>query len=131
MLIIGTISCFLNYRNVSCVEYEYGNFTLAIISGICFSLLILFISKFINKNKILEYLGRNTMGILIFHKIIILVFQSRLGLISHWLLDSNIFIELTLSILILIISIIISLIATEIVRKIFPMAIGEIRNNGK
>lgn len=116
---------------MSCVEYDYGNFALALISGICISLFILFISKIINQNKILEYLGRNTMGILIFHKIIILVFQSKLGLISQWLLDSNIFIELILSILVVIMSIIISLIATEIVRKIFPMAIGEIRDNGK
>lgn len=116
---------------MSCVEYDYGNFALALSSGICVSLIILFISKIIRKNKILEYLGRNTMGILIFHKIMILVFQSKLGLISRWLLNSNIFIEIILSILIVIISIAISLIATEIVRKIFPMAIGEKRNNGK
>ncbi len=67
------------------------------------------------------------MGILIFHKIIILIFQSKLGLISSWLLNSNIFIEFTLSILIVIISISMSLFATEIVRKISPLLIGEIK----
>ena len=100
---------------------------LALSSGICLSLFVLFISKIINKNKLFEYLGRNTMGILIFHKIIILIFQSKLGFISRLLLNSNIIIELLLSILIVIISIIISLIVTEIVRKIFPLLIGEIK----
>ena len=131
MLLIGVVCCFLNFQSVTCLEYEYGNFALALSSGICISLFVLFISKMINKNKMLEYLGKNTMGILIFHKIIILIFQSKLGLISHWLLSSNIFIELILSILIVIISIIISLLVTEIVRKIFPLSIGEAKNNVK
>ena len=104
-------------------------FNLAILSGICLSLVVIYISYIIKENRVLEYVGRNTMGILIFHKIIILIFQTKLGVISSLLKDSNIFIELSLSIVIVIISIVFSLIATEIVRKILPILIGEKRKS--
>ncbi|MBP3635030.1 MAG: acyltransferase [Bacilli bacterium] len=131
ILIIGVLACFFNKSNVSCIEYEYGYFTLALISGLCLSIVFIYIAYLINKNKVLEYIGRNTMGILIFHKLIILIFQTKLGIISKLLKNSNIYLELSLSILVVILSIIFSLLATEIVRRIFPLLIGEIkkRNN--
>ncbi len=42
MLLIGIICCFFNYKNVSCVGYDYGNFVLALSSGICLSLFYLY-----------------------------------------------------------------------------------------
>jgi len=128
ILIIGLLSFYFN-STVSCIDYDYGSLTLAILSGICLSLVVIYISYIIKENRVLEYVGRNTMGILIFHKIIILIFQTKLGVISSLLKDSNIFIELSLSIVIVIISIVFSLIATEIVRKILPILIGEKRKS--
>lgn len=129
LLLLGTVCCYLNYRDVAYVEYEYGNFALALISGICMSLFVLFISKNINDNKILQYLGKNTMGILIFHKITILLFQNKLGIITQLLIESNALIEIILSILIVEISISLSLILTEIIRKNLPYMIGESKKN--
>ena len=65
------------------------------------------------------------MGILIFHKLIILIFQTKLGSISSLLRNSNIVIEFIMSIIVVALSIVVSLIITEIVRKIFPIVIGE------
>lgn len=127
IFIIGLLACFLNEQNVSCIDYEYGYLTLALISGFCLSVVTICVAYLINKNKILEYIGRNTMGILIFHKLVILVFQTKLGIISKLLNSSNIFVELLFSIVIVILSIICSLIGTEIVRKICPILIGEKR----
>ncbi len=72
---LGVFCCFLNII-VSCVEYKYGNFVLALISGTCISIFFIYISYLINRNKILQYIGCNTMGLLIFHKIAILFSQS-------------------------------------------------------
>lgn len=127
-VIIGSFSCFLNYRNVNCMDYEYGNYFLAILSGISFSMAILYISRKIDNNKIMEYIGRNTMGIVIFHKLIVLVFQTKLGKISSLLINSNFIVELAISLLITVISIFISLIINYIVDKICPVLIGNRKN---
>ena len=55
--------------------------------------MILYISYLINENEALEYIGKNTMGILIFHKLPILVVQTKLGVISNLLIDSNLLVE--------------------------------------
>lgn len=110
---------------VSCIDYSYGNFILAITSGLTLSMTTVFFSFLINKNGILEYIGKNTMGILIFHKIIILLSQTKLGVVSTMLKNSNLFLELLISIVVVIISTAFSLIITEIVRKFLPILIGE------
>lgn len=132
VLLIGLISCFFNKDTVSCIDYKYGNVTLALLSGLCLSISTIYIAFIINKNKILEYIGKNTMGILIFHKLVILIIQTKLGIISQLLIKSNIIIELLLSIFAVFISIICSLMANNILKRICPIVIGEkIRNEHK
>ena len=83
-------------------------------------------NDFINsKNRILEYIGQNTMGILIFHKIVLLLFQSKLGIISTKLLNSTAYIELPIAIICVILSVIVSLIIAKIIRLFLPFLIGE------
>ena len=124
ILIIGLSACYLNTL-VSCIDYSYGNLTLTLLSGFCLSIVLIYISYVIEKNVILEYVGKNTMGILIFHKLIILIFQVKFGTISNLLRSSNIIIELCLSIVITVLSIIFSLFCTKIVKKILPILIGK------
>lgn len=131
IFIVGILACLINNKTVSCIDYAYGNFSLALLSGICLSCVVLYISFLINNNKILEYIGKNTMGILIFHKIIILIFQTKLGYVSKLLRSSNIFIELVLSVTITFISIGFSLLLNIITRKIIPLVLGEIHYNYK
>lgn len=125
ILVIGLLACFYNKEIVSCIDYEYGNIILALLSGISLSIFVIYISYIIDNNKILEYIGKNTMGILIFHKLIILVFQTKLGIISSMLKNSNIILEMFLALGVVALSIAFSLLITEIIKKIIPCLVGE------
>lgn len=124
MTILGTTCSFLNTL-ISYRALKFGSLILAFSSGLLLSIPVIYLAFKINKNKLLEYIGKNTMGILIFHKIIIVLFQSKLGIVSNLMKNSNIFIELLICILVSVITIAFSLIATKIVKLFFPILIGE------
>ena len=86
---------------------------------------IIYLSLLINNNKILEYIGKNTLGILVFHKPLIIIFQTKLGSISKMLINSNLFVEMFIGIIVTALSIALSVFITEIIRKKFPILIGE------
>ncbi len=130
MFIIGFVSFFFN-DVVSCIDYYYGNYVLMFLSSLFLSITAISVCYLMKYNKVLEYIGRNTMGILIFHKLVVLIFQTKLGIISNLLRNSNVFIEIFVSIVIVAISISFSLICTEIVRKTFPFLLGEVKNKTK
>ena len=121
---IGIVAAFAN-NIVSCIEYEYGNLTLTIISGITLSLVVIAISYRISHCYILEYIGKNSLGILCFHKIIVIIFQTKVGFLSQLLNDSNIYCEVFLAIIVAVISIFTSLLINEFLKLFFPISIGE------
>lgn len=123
-IVIGTVACFTNKSIVSAIDYRYGYFILAIASGLFLSTAIILVSCKIDKNILFEFIGKNTMGILIFHKIIIILFQSKVPYINNWLSNSHFIIEITLSISIAIIAIAFSIAITKIVEKIMPFSLG-------
>lgn len=120
MLLIGVAVALLNEK-ISAVNYRYGNLLLAFISGISLSITMIYISFIINKNKILEYVGKNTMDILIFHKLFILVCQTKLGYISKLMKNSNILIEMIIGVLVVILSILLSLMLAIVIRKFMKL----------
>ena len=130
MLMVGFFSCFCNYKRVSAIDYSYGNYILAILSGVSLSLFVLRICYKIDKSKIFEYIGKNTMGILIFHKLIVIISQSRLGVISSLLKDSNVIIELFTAMIISFISIGFSLVINNIIKRFCPVLLGIIKKVG-
>ena len=123
--VVGVIACYTNNTIVAMVEYRYGVYILAMMSGIFISLAMIYISLWLENKKILLKVGMNTMGILIFHKIIILIFQTKMGVFTNALINSNIIIEILLGLLISILSIALSILITNIIRKISPVLIGE------
>ena len=127
--IMGIFAALLNYRIVSAIDYAYGNLYLAIFSGIFLSISVLIFSKKIKRSKLLEYIGKNTMGILIFHKLIVLIMQSKLGIISNLLKKSNSFVEIIIGISIASIAIGFSLIINKVIKIICPIMVGEERKN--
>lgn len=127
ILLIGGYILSAPNTAVACMNHEYGNYWLFVISAIVTSLGLIFLVQRWNKNKILEYIGNNTIGILIFHKLIIVLFQTKLGIISTNLLHGNIIIQVVLSLIILAISIASCLIPIIILRKFCPILIGEKR----
>ena len=96
-----------------------------VLSGLFLSAFTICLSKVIDKCSVLEYIGRNTMGILIFHKLFVIIFQTKLGFMSKLLMDSNFLTEMAIAILVSIISILLSLIISWPIKKIAPFMLGE------
>lgn len=126
LLTIGISTGIIN-NFVFFVDYEYSNYILAMISTTTISLCIIYMSTIINSNIIMEKIGKHTMGILIFHKIVILIIQTKCGIISDLLKDSNILVELLINLFATMISIMISLIITKILKRFMPILLGEKR----
>ena len=122
---LGIICCFLNYRKVSAIDYNYGNYFFALMSGLFISTTVVLVSAKITSNKILEFIGRNTMVILIFHKIAILIAQTKLGMVSEILKNSNLLMELILAFCVVAVSVASSIVMGVFLRKGFPVLIGE------
>lgn len=122
--LLGVASAFIN-STINYMGMDYGILPLAFISGLCLSVTCLYFSYKINSNKILEYIGRNTMGILIFHKLIIVLFQSKLGIISKLMKNSNMILELLLCLIVSALAIGFSIFVTNIIKKVFPILVGE------
>lgn len=115
----GVLAYIFNSKNnVVWADYIYYNYFLTLIAGAAFSILIIEFSKLINKNKLLEYIGKNTMSILIFHKLVVYFCQFKFGIFSTWLQNSNLAIELTLAAVVNILAILFSLAADYILTKI-------------
>ncbi|MBR6688932.1 MAG: acyltransferase family protein [Clostridia bacterium] len=130
ILILAIIGCICTFFNIT-ISYRVltlGNLILSLIAGLFLSITFVYIAYKINCNKLLEYIGKNTMGILIFHKILIILFQAKLGIISTLMKNSNILVELLICMLVSILAIAFSILATKIVKLFFPTLVGE---NGK
>lgn len=125
-LITGLCCCFLgNKIHLSYIDFYYGNYVFMVLSGLFLSTFTICLSKIIDKCSMLEYVGRNTMGILIFHKLFVIIFQTKLGFLSRLLIDSNFLTEITIAILVSIVSIQLSLIISLPIKKIAPFMLGE------
>lgn len=126
LFVIGLFACFYgNSNHISYIDFYYGNYFFTLLSGFCFSFFTIFMSKNINTNSILEYVGRNTMGLLIFHKIVIIIFQTKMGIITQLLINSNFIVEIFLGGSVVIISFIFSLALNKLVKMYCPFMIGE------
>ena len=128
LLIVGYILSAPNTA-VSCMNHEYGNYWLFAISAVVTSLGFIFFIQGWKKNRILEYIGNNTIGILIFHKLVIVLFQTKLGIISTNLLHGNIIIQIAISLVVLVLSVSSCLIPIEILKRFCPILIGEKRKS--
>ena len=124
LLFFGVLSA---YRNdlISSVEYKYGRLYLYILSGVGISVFVIYVSYLIGKSKFLEFIGVNTMGILVFHKIILLIFQVKMGPVSILMKSSNAAVETLICLLASAVSIAFSLICAVIIKRLFPPALGE------
>lgn len=107
------------------MSYYYGNPLLGYVSGISMSVFVLCMSYHIGSSRVLEYVGRNTLSIMLFHKLVVLVFQTKAGPITAWLKNSNAFVEVLLSMVIAALAIGCSLIGAEVLRRAAPVTIGE------
>lgn len=128
LISINLITGFLNKR-VEMYGNFYGNlvlFFIASYSGVLF--LIFFIKKFIKKLKFLEYIGKNSLIILAYHKRGITVIKYILyNYIKATMLDNNIVLGIVYSLIEIIICIPIIL----ILNRYFPYLVGKKVTNTK
>ena len=86
----------------------------------CLGYLLLF-SLFDIKDKYLLLVGKSTLGILIFHKLFVVLCQRFIPILN----DSNIFLELIFGVTLSIVTIIICVIIDSIINKYFPYLYGK------
>lgn len=130
LLTISVIISLLIYpfnTTVSCSDYRYGIYGIFIFVSLSLSLLILFIAYKKENSKILQIIGKNTLSILIFHKLFILLFQTKVGITSYILNSGNMLICLLVGLLISFISIFISIGIGKIIERFFPYLYGKKR----
>ena len=114
------------------MHYKIDNIWLAYISGSTLSVVTLCAAYRIGENPLLEYAGRNTMSIMVFHKLPIIVFQTKLGRLSELLISSNLWIEVTMGIIVSMFAAMCALLAGQVLKRIAPYSIGEsVRDGGR
>lgn len=96
----------------------YGNYVLYLFVAFVFIALLLSAAKTINSNKVLEYIGKNTMPILLFHKFPILFFQSVFGPTRRYLQNLKTVCGTICAILVCMLAILSCLILNEIYQRI-------------
>lgn len=126
---ISLVGLFCGQKNslLGFISYTYENMLLGYISGIGLSVVTLLLAYRVRNAAFLEKCGRNTMSIMIFHKLVVLLFQTQAGKITMLLKCSNLVLELSLSILIAAVAIVFSLVVASVLRRIAPFSIGERR----
>lgn len=130
LLLVVTIISLVIYQwniTISCVDYKYGNYGIFLIVSIALSVLILFLSYKKANSKVLELIGKNTLSILIFHKLFILLFQTKIGFTSEILKNANGILCLIIGLIISFISIFISIGIGKLIIRFFPYLYGKKR----
>jgi fucose 4-O-acetylase-like acetyltransferase len=124
-LIISGISCsFLNIRTVGVRNEHYGIIIVYYFSAILTIIGVILLSVMIKQCKIIEYIGKNSIAILIFHKFPILFFQHFVCIVERALKEPNSLNGIVVGVVVAFISIAISLVGAAIVKKILPWSLG-------
>jgi len=88
--------------------------------GICF------LSMWIRNSKVLEYIGRNTLAILVMHKFPIVLFQT-VGPLKSWLSTCDSIVGFIAAVVVSLLSIVLCLVAECIIRRVAPFLLGEFK----
>lgn len=123
-VILGGILQIFNVK-VMYMHNQYGNYIIFILSALSSILGYFGLISNCKNIKFLTYAGQRTMSILIFHKLIVLMFQTKIKPIANLLNNSIWGIELVTAIIIVIIAMVISLIVGQVIQKFCPILFGK------
>lgn len=124
-LIIGFIIHLFNGR-ISCMNNDYKNSYLIFILSATFTIIgYCYLFSLLKKCQPLSYLGKHTIPILVVHKMPLVVFQSKLGIISTYLKEGNIFYQISLSLIMAVCSILLSILVYKVICRFLPIIYGE------
>jgi len=121
LIIFGITTSSFNDK-ISYMTTSFGNYFIFLLSSFfsCLGYLLLF-SLFDIKDKYLLLIGKSTLGILIFHKLFVVLCQRFIPVLNN----SNIFLELILGVSLSIVTIINCVIIDSIINKYFPYLYGK------
>ena len=125
IVLCGLAIYFNGPESIGWQSYKYQNYFLTITAGMTSALAIILLSKGIDNNKTIECIGRNTMSVLIFHKLIVVITQTKLGVFSKLLMNSDFLLEICLALVTSVVATIISILIGLMLRRIIPWSIGE------
>lgn len=122
LIILGIVFASFNIK-ISYMLNNYGNYFIFLLSSIfsCFGYLLLF-SLFDTNDKFLLTIGKSTMGILIFHKLLVVLCQTGIPI----LINGNIIIQLVLAIFLSVITVYICTFIELVINKFFPYLYGKV-----
>lgn len=123
LLIIGGIICFVN-KEVSCMDYFFGNYWLFLLSALSTIVAVFILLSKLPRIRFMEEIGKQTMGILIFHKLIVLIFQTKLGGISTLLKSGNFIVQFGLALVALVVTVAVCYIPIILINRFCPFLLG-------
>jgi len=123
LILIGLMVSTFNDR-VNTMNNYYGNYILFIISSFSSIIGYTLLIKQLPNNKIVSYIGKSTMAILVMHKFPILVFQTIFASTANILVNGGAALALFVSIIVSIISIVMCIMAQRVINKINPKILG-------
>lgn len=128
-IILGFGLHFIN-GNVSCMANYYSKNYLVFVCSSLFTILgLMLLFSHIKGNVLLplKMLGVNSLAILLLHKPLIILFQTKFGIVTKLMLHGNFFVEFGLCMICAILSIILSLVVYKITNKFVPLIYGNFK----
>lgn len=120
-LALGIKLAFFNTCTVGVRNEHYGIIILYYLSALCGIAGIVILSMLLKRNSVIQYIGKNTIGILGLHKFVIIIFQNMIPVTSQMLSKVDSLHGIICGCVVTIISIIISLLTTKILFGIVPI----------
>lgn len=122
-LIIGYVFESINIRTVGVRNEHYGIIPYYYISAFASIIGYFGVAIAVGKNKILSYIGQNTICILGFHKFPIMLMCDLIGITKN-ALHANGLLKYSIGITITIVTLVVSIIVGEVINRICPWAVG-------
>lgn len=123
LIVLGGIIQHFN-TNIMYMHNEYGNYFIFLLSAFFSVIGYTILIQKMPFNSIIQYMGKRTMSILIFHKVFVLIFQTKLGIVSQLLKQGSTVEQIAMSSITVICSIGLSLVIEKIVNRICPWILG-------
>ena len=125
IIIVGAIFSWMNVRTVGVRNEHYGIIPVYYLSAVLGIVGHIILSISFRKNKLLEHVGKNTLGVLGFHKFAVLFFQKIIPFFAKQLAMPNTFSGIICGGAVNIATVFISLMATRLTLMAFPWALGK------
>lgn len=123
-ILVGGGLSFFNCRTVGVRNDHYGIIPIYYLSALLGLTGFVLLSRFIRKNKLLEYIGKNSLAILVTHKFPILLFQEMIPLTKEGLNNPDTIFGSFCGVGVLVLALAFSLLCGIIIQKFFPWSLG-------